>query len=291
MGNETCILGIDEIGTGRATYCIVRSREDLTSIFPGMFRYCVSLIADGRVSVAFRTNTFEYASGVPHGAEEVSKKKMDELRELLHEDPGPALSKPGERRPVGPMSPAPDVVILQGSPRADGNCGSIASWARDIARDRGKTASVVYPHDMDLHFCIGCYQCFNTGTCTFNDDMAEILSAISRAELVVICSPVYTNTVPAGLKAVFDRALPIYASLTLGMEEHRPKGLLFSVAGRKGMANFTCTRRVVRAFMEISAITPSGELLFDDMDCRRRIQDIENAESGVKALVGQALGL
>jgi multimeric flavodoxin WrbA len=289
MGNETCILEVDEIRTAGEMYSLILSREDLTGIFPGMFRYCVSLIANGRVSRTFRTNTFEYPPGGPYGAEQVSRKKMGELAGLLHEDPR-QLPLPGERGPVGFQPSAHDVVILQGSPRADGNCSSIASWARDAARDVGKTAFVFYPHDMDLHFCIGCYQCFNTGTCTFNDDMTEILSAIRRAELVVICSPVYTNTVPAGLKAVFDRALPIYASITLGMEEHRPKGLLFSVAGRKGVSNFTCTQRVVRAFMEIAAITPAGELLFDDMDRRRRINDIQNAESGVKALVCQSLG-
>jgi multimeric flavodoxin WrbA len=289
MGNETCILDFDEIRTARETYILVLIREDLTGIFPGMFRYCVSVIANGVVLRTFRTNTFEYPPGGSHGAEQVARKKMGELAGLLHEDPGQLLPSSGGRGPVGPPSSAHHVVILQGSPRADGNCGSIASWVRDVARDDGKTALVFYPHDMDLHFCIGCYQCFNTGTCTFNDDMTEILSAIRRAELVVICSPVYTNTVPAGLKAVFDRAFPIYASITLGMEEHRPKGLLFSVAGRKGVSNFNCTRRVVRAFMEISAITPAGELLFDDMDYRGRINDIKNAESGVKALVRQSL--
>jgi multimeric flavodoxin WrbA len=289
MGNETCILEFDEIRIDKESYILVISREDLSAIFPGMFRYCVSLIANGRVMRIFRTNTLEYRPGERHGAEQVSGEKMNEWRRLLHEDPGRLVPPPGERVPVSQQSPTFDVVILQGSPRADGNCGIIASWVRDAVWDAGKTGRVFFPHDMDLHFCIGCYQCFNSGTCTFNDDMTEILSAISRAQLVVICSPVYSNTVPAGLKTVFDRALPRYASRSLGMTDHWTKGLLLSVAGRKGISNFACTKQVARAFMEISGIIPTGELLFDDMDRQHYIKDIKNAESDVKVLVRQSL--
>ncbi len=238
MGNETLILDLREIRTKAGLYILILSREDLSGVFPGLFRYNVSLITNGITVLVFRTNTFEYSPGSRHGAEAVSRNKMDEWDRIVQKDPGSLISPPVKRQSVNRPSSVADVVILQGSPRADGNCGLIAGWAADAARSAGKKVQVFFPHDMDLHFCIGCYQCFNSGTCTFNDDMTEILSAIGSAELVVICSPVYTNTVPAGLKTVFDRTLPYHASRILGKSEGRPKGLLFSVAGRKGRLKF-----------------------------------------------------
>ncbi|HVP94585.1 MAG TPA: flavodoxin family protein [Methanoregulaceae archaeon] len=246
---------------------------------------------NGQLSLVFRTNTFEYTPGYPGDAEQVSREKMNEWERILLEDPGRLIPPVKEHDPVNPRLSRVEVVVLQGSPRADGNCGFIAGWVMEAARNAGKTVHVFFPHDMELHSCIGCYQCFNSGACTFRDDMEEILYAIRNAELVAICSPVYTNTVPAGLKTVFDRSLPYHAALTLGILENRPKGLLFAVAGRKGVSNFTCTKRVVRAFMEISGIIPAGEILFDDMDNRFSVKNIEEAESDVKTLVHQSIRL
>ena len=291
MGNDTRILDFREITNDTGRFILILSREDYSRIYPGMYRYCVSLMTKNGMLLDFRTNTLEYSPGSPRSAEQVSREKMDEWNRIVREDPGLLIPPPVEHGPVNLRLSRADVVILQGSPRADGTCGFIAKWVADTARDMGRTALVFFPHDMDIHSCIGCYQCFNSGSCTFNDEMEEILYATRYAVLVVICSPVYTNTVPAGLKTIFDRALSYHASMTLGILQGHPKGLLFAVAGRKGGANFTCTRRVVRAFMEITGIIPVGEIMFDDMDNLRDINGVEGAEPGVRLLVRQSLGL
>ena len=148
----------------------------------------------------FRTNTYEYSVLVPLAAETVALKKADEWEHdcvpaRLGLLPGHPMVLPEHK-----VAPAADLVVIQGSPRQDGNCGILASWAVEAALESGRTARVIYPHDLDIHCCIGCYQCYNTGTCVFDDDMTGIIDTIRSASLFVVCSPVYTNTVPGGLK-------------------------------------------------------------------------------------------
>lgn len=100
-------------------------------------------------------------------------------------------------------------------------------------QDLGKTVRVIYPDDMAIHPCTGCSQCYNNGTCTFNGDMEEIIEASSHADrIVVICAPVYTNTVPGMAKILIDRCLAWHTSRTIGLEAKDRKGVLVAVAGR-----------------------------------------------------------
>lgn len=145
MGNETLILDLREIRTKAGLYILILSREDLSGVFPGLFRYNVSLIINGITVLVFRTNTFEYSPGSRHGAEAVSRNKMDEWDRIVQKDPGSLISPPVKRQSVNRPSSVADVVILQGSPRADGNCGLIAGWAADAARSAGKKYRCFFP--------------------------------------------------------------------------------------------------------------------------------------------------
>ncbi len=178
-----------------------------------------------------------------------------------------------------------DLVVIQGSPRADGNCGTLAGWAVEAAHTAGRTALVIYPHDLDIHCCIGCYQCYNTGSCVFDDDMTGIINAIRGASLIIACSPVYTNTVTGVLKLVIDRTQAYHAERALHGGRTGQKGLIFSVAGRKGEDNFTCIIRVVSAFFRNLGIKPAGQVLIDRVDTVRDIRTITGLEKEVKEKV------
>jgi multimeric flavodoxin WrbA len=186
-------------------------------------------------------------------------------------------------------SSAADLVVIQGSPRADGNCGILARWATEAAHDAGKTAQVIYPHDLDIHCCIGCYQCYNTGLCVFDDDMTGIINAIRSASLIIACSPVYTNTVTGVLKLVIDRTQAYHAERALHGGRTGQKGLIFSVAGRKGNDNFTCITRVVSAFFRNLGIGPAGQILIDHVDAIRDIRTIVGLEQEIKEKVRNSL--
>ena len=265
-------------------FALALCREDFSALYPGMVRFSLTVSSGGRVLDVFRTNTYEYSALEPIAAETVALRKADEWEQEIRKRPDRFPARP--RAATEPEeAPAAEVVIIQGSPRPDGNCGILASWAEEAAHTAGRTTRVIYPHDMDIRPCIGCYQCFNTGTCVFDDDMTGIIRAIRGASLVAICSPVYTNTVPGGLKLLIDRTQAYHAERILSGGRTGQRGLLFSVAGRRGGGNFTCVTRVVSAFFGNLGIEPSGQILVDSADTVRDIRTRGGLEQEVKELL------
>ncbi|MCK9580457.1 MAG: flavodoxin family protein [Methanoregula sp.] len=264
-------------------------REDLTSLYPGMIRYVLEATGPGRLPAHFITNTYEYSPLQPGSAESAARKTAEIWGGELGRDPDELFRQYARSPSVHPSGPAADLVIIQGSPRPDGNSAILATWAVNAAHEAGRTAAVIYPHDLDIHPCIGCYQCYNTGTCVFDDDMGSVIAAVRGAQLVIVCSPVYTNTVPAGLKLVIDRMQAYHAERALNEGRTDQKALMYSVAGRKGEENFTCIIRVLLGFFHTLGITPAGEVLIDSADTVHDIRMVPGKEQAVKTQVRQLL--
>ena len=278
-----------EIDAGKVRYTLNLYHEDFSALYPGMTRYTVIVMAGEQMIAVFRTNSFEYSPLVSLAAENISMQTADEWEREIRNNPTGFILNHRQVLPEHPMVTTSDLVVIQGSPRGDGNCSILAGWAVDAAHELGRTARVIYPHDMDIRSCIGCYQCYNTGSCVFEDDMEGIISAIKGASLLVVCSPVYTNTVPGGLKLVIDRCQAYHAQRVLSGGRTGQKGLVFSVAGRKGEENFTCITRVISAFLRNLGISPVGEILIDRVDAIRDIRTIPGMEQNVKEKVKQHL--
>ena len=279
-----------EVHTSDGTVTLTLDREDLSFLYPGMQRFTLQATANGRVCALFRTSTYEYSPTVPYDAESVARQKGEEWARLLQEKPRLFLdlhARDGVRTTV-PTLPA-DAVIIQGSPRPDGNCSILAGWAEEAVREAGAQPRVVFLDDLVIHSCIGCYRCYNSGECTFDDDMGGVLVSLHGAALLVICSPVYTNTVPGGLKIFLDRCQAYHARRRL-FDPDRPKtGLLLAVAGRKGTANFACVTHVVNAYFRNLGIVPAGEMLIDALDETRDVRTLAGLEQRVKDTVRQSL--
>lgn len=273
---------------GRA-YQLTLHREDFSALYPGMTRYVLEAGAPGGEQARYITNTFEYSPLLPGSAESAAREMMAGWEDDLHNEPDRIFS--GYPIPASVPEPGPslDLLVLQGSPRPDGNSAILASWAVAAAEAVGKKAEVIYPHDLDIHPCIGCYQCYNTGTCVFDDDMKEIIAAIRAATVIIVCSPVYSNTVPAGLKLVIDRMQAYHAERALFGGRTDQHGLIFSVAGREGKENFTCIISVLLAFFHTLGVMPSGEVLIDRADTIKDIRTLPGKEADVTALVKRLL--
>lgn len=285
------LIDIIEVVIPEGDFTITVSREDLTRLYPRMYRFEVRLLSDGRTIALFSTNTYEYSPRIPLDAQSAAENRAIEWKEELSTNAVEFLERLPALHPVclPPIFPT-EVVIIQGSPRPDGNCSILAGWALEVARSCGKTAQVVYLDDLDIHPCIGCYQCYNTGICTFEDDMEGIIHALEHAELLVVCTPVYTNTVPGGLKIAIDRFQAFHAKKKLFGAKGPQKGLLFSVAGRKGFENFTCVREVISASFGNLGIEAAGEILVDGVDVLFDIRTVEGLQRRVQSMVREVLG-
>lgn len=277
------------VNAGGSAYRIEMGEEDLSGVYPGMKRFTVQISSEDRILGIIRTNSYEYSPLVPLHAREVADEIVTRWEKDLLRDPGSFISSLPPISRTRTVGCGNSVVIIQGSPRPTGNCAILASWAADAAREAGAETTVLFPHDLDIHPCIGCYQCYNTGTCIFQDDMTEVIDAVSRCRLVIVCSPVYTNTVPAGLKALMDRFQAFYAERTLGGQAGRGTGLLMAVAGRTGTENFRCVKAVAGAFFSIAGITPASPILVDGMDRIFDLRSVAGLREQVRDRVGDSL--
>jgi multimeric flavodoxin WrbA len=291
MEPSTALISRVEIISGKERYVLALKSEDFSVLYPGMVRYSLTVTEGERTIAVFRTNSYEYSPLVTLSAEEISRRTADEWEREIRLNPMEFVLNHQQKLQKRAVLPPVDLVVVQGSPRAHGNCSILAGWAVEAAQDLGRHAQVIYPHDMDVHSCIGCYQCYNTGSCVFNDDMGTIIDAIRGTSLLVVCSPVYTNTVPGGLKLLIDRCQAYHAERLLSGGKTGQQGLVFSVAGREGKENFTCINRVISAFFRNLDITPVGEILIDRADAIRDIRTIPGLEQQVREKVKQLLSM
>jgi multimeric flavodoxin WrbA len=277
-----------EITSRGISYTLTLSKQDLSSIYPGLIRYEVLVNSGGQVLARSCTNSYEYSPTMPLTAEQVARDLTEDWSRELEEDPEKFLTAHKIPKGKAPAGVTTDVVVIQGSPRADGNCSILAEWAVEAVNETGRTIQVIYPHDLDIHACIGCYQCYNTGTCTFEDDMNDIIGAIRHASMLIVCSPVYTNSVPGDLKLLIDRCQAYHAQRTVtGQTVNGKQGLILSVAGRKGRDHFSCITSLITAFMRNIGISSAGKLLIDGVDEARDIRNMKNLKDDVRALIGK----
>ena len=104
------------------------------------------------------------------------------------------------------------VLVLNGSPkreRSDTMCITRAflDGMNEAAPQEVQTINVV---DRHIEYCTGCFACMrNGGTCIHGDDMRAILEEILSSDLLIWSFPLYCYGMPAPLKALLDRTLPL----------------------------------------------------------------------------------
>lgn len=281
------------VQTQEGDFTITVVYSSLIHLYPGMTRYGVRVMdAAGRVISEFFTNTYEYTPLMGVDAKTTAYHLADEWEEELSAQPFEMVEYFGHIHPrCLPAAEATDVVIVQGSPRPDGNCGEIAEWIVDETVRLGGTVKVLYPDDLDIRPCIGCYQCYNSGFCTFADDMEEVFGHVQRCRVLAVCAPVYTCSVPGALKILMDRFLSYDAHRRLfGSEDKkRQAGLFFGVCGREGDENFAPLRDIATGFFATAGIPLRGTAWADGMDRRRDVREVPGFAGVVQAHIRRAL--
>ena len=104
------------------------------------------------------------------------------------------------------------ILVLNGSPKRDKSDTMHITRAFLEGMDEASRQEVHTIHVIDKHieYCTGCFSCMrNGGTCIHNDDMRTILDEILSSELLIWSFPLYCYGMPAPLKALLDRTLPL----------------------------------------------------------------------------------
>ena len=119
------------------------------------------------------------------------------------------------------------VLVLTGSPHAQGTTAFLADEFCIGAKKSGHEIVRFDTAKLDIHPCIGCYHCRkNDGRCVFSDDMLKIYPHLLAAEAVVLVTPLYYFNMSAQIKTTVDRFFAVNPIL-----RKSPKKLYFISAG------------------------------------------------------------
>ena len=97
------------------------------------------------------------------------------------------------------------VLILNGSPRDDGNTEIALKEMIHIFEEEGVETELVQIGRQDIRGCVACGYCADHGKCVFDDVVNELAPKLEAADGVVVASPVYFGSANATLIACLDR--------------------------------------------------------------------------------------
>lgn len=97
------------------------------------------------------------------------------------------------------------VLILNGSPRINGNTSLAIREMEQIFRSDGVDVETIQLGNKDIRGCIACGHCSKAGKCVFDDIVNELAPKFKEADGLVIASPVYYASANATLIACLDR--------------------------------------------------------------------------------------
>lgn len=109
---------------------------------------------------------------------------------------------------------AKKIVILQASPKKDGNTASLVKWFIEGAAGDGADIKVIETAFLKYktNGCVSCRACQVSAEygCVINDDARPVLLQMAEADVIVMATPLYFFGPSAQLKLVFDRMFSLY---------------------------------------------------------------------------------
>lgn len=97
------------------------------------------------------------------------------------------------------------VLMINGSPRANGNTSVALHEMEKIFQQEGVETEIVHVGNKDIRGCIACLKCRENGKCVFNDLVNEIAPKFEACDGLVVGSPVYYASANATLVAFLTR--------------------------------------------------------------------------------------
>jgi multimeric flavodoxin WrbA len=98
------------------------------------------------------------------------------------------------------------IIGINASPK--GNASNTLQLVKSVlegTESEGAETELVDLYKLHIEYCTGCGACYATGECPLLDDFDEIFEKILNADGIVLGAPNYINSVPAPMKALFDR--------------------------------------------------------------------------------------
>ena len=97
------------------------------------------------------------------------------------------------------------VLIINGSPRADGNTSVALKEMETVFEKNGIETETIQVGMKEIRGCVACNYCFKNGKCAIDDIVNELAEKLNECDGLVVGSPVYYAAANSTLTALLDR--------------------------------------------------------------------------------------
>jgi multimeric flavodoxin WrbA len=106
------------------------------------------------------------------------------------------------------------ILILNGSPKKDGNTAAMVDWFGEGARSKGADVEIVRTAFLKYKMlgCISCRKCqtIEKFECCIEDGAKPVLAKMADVDVIVMATPLYFFSASAQLKLILDRMFSLY---------------------------------------------------------------------------------
>lgn len=163
-----------------------------------------------------------------------------------------------------------NVIVLNGSPKVLGNTKKLTNaFLSGLSKeDRVKIFDLF---DIMPTPCNACGYCKASDGCS-KKDLEEFLGYYNEADVVVVATPVYNFSLPAPMKALFDRFQRFYeARFRRGIEnavEKPKKAVIIVTAGSDGKIGYEVIKKQISTAFSVMNTKIVASMLLSDTDTK-----------------------
>lgn len=131
------------------------------------------------------------------------------------------------------------IVILNGSPRPEGNTAALVREFRRGAEEAGHAVTEFFLDGLQIHGCKGCFggHSGSEHPCAQRDDMERIYPVLRECDVVVLASPLYYWNLSGQLRTAVDRLFALEEGGENLLRGHGRCGVLLMAAAGSDFAD------------------------------------------------------
>lgn len=128
------------------------------------------------------------------------------------------------------------IVVLNGSPRRNGNTSALVKKFTEGAESADNTVTEFFLDKMNINGCKGCFGGHSSKVCPCvqKDDMAEIYPAVRECDVVVFATPLYYWNMSGQIRTAIDRLFALEEGDGNLLRGHGRAGVLLMAAEGHG---------------------------------------------------------
>ena len=162
------------------------------------------------------------------------------------------------------------VLMINGSPRPNGNTALALGEMEKIFTQEGIETELLHVGNKDIRGCIACTKCRTTGKCVFDDLVNEAAPKLEACDGLVVGSPVYYASANATLVAFLTRLF-----YSTGFSKSMKVGAAIVAARRGGLS---ATFDELNKFFAISGMPIASSQYWNSVHGREAGQAAQDAE-------------